>query len=131
MVATDLLTGVLLGVALSASKLAYTASHLRAAGGAGRGTTGGPAAPGRVGDVPEPATAGAGPGRRPVRLGLHVELDELLFIDHSCLHLLTEWEKQHRATGGWLTLDQDGLRARFDRPGRHGRGGRISSVAVG
>jgi MFS superfamily sulfate permease-like transporter len=130
-VATDLLTGVLLGVALSALKLAYTASHLR-------------------------VRAEPDDGRREVRLHLigsatflslprlaraldavpagwelHVELDELLFIDHSCLHLLTEWEKQHRSTGGRLTLDHDGLRARFDRPGRNRQSDRPLPVAVG
>ena len=117
-VATDLLTGVLLGVALSAIKLAYSTSHLK-------------------------VRSRTDPARREVRLHLvgsatflslprlarcsnavprgwelHVELHDLLFIDHSCLHLMTEWEKQHRATGGSLTLDQDGLWARFDRPGR-------------
>jgi MFS superfamily sulfate permease-like transporter len=117
-VATDLLTGVLLGVALSAIKLAYSTSHLK-------------------------VRSRTDPARREVRLHLvgsatflslprlaraldavprgwelHVELHDLLFIDHSCLHLMTEWEKQHRATGGSLTLDQDGLSARFDRPGR-------------
>jgi MFS superfamily sulfate permease-like transporter len=130
-VATDLLTGVLLGVALSALKLAYTASHLRVraeSDAAGREVRLHLVGSATFLSLPRLARA---LDAVPAGWGLHVELDELLFIDHSCLHLVTEWEKQHRATGGWLTVDQDGLRARFDRPGRHGRAGRAPSVAVG
>jgi MFS superfamily sulfate permease-like transporter len=112
---TDLLTGVLLGVALTAAKLAHAVSHLSAAA------------------EPQPGRrevtirlAGAATflslpklarvlDRVPAGWGVHVHLDHLLFLDHACLHLLTEWEKQHHAAGGRLTLDQDGLRARFGR----------------
>jgi MFS superfamily sulfate permease-like transporter len=134
-VVTDLLTGVLLGVALSAAKLAYTASHLavRAERDAARREVRLHLA-GSATFLSLPRLA-RGLDAVPPGWGLYVELDELLFIDHSCLHLLTEWEKQHRATGGWLTLDQDGLRARFDRAGRpvsrNGPPERASPVAVG
>ena len=112
---TDLLTGVLIGVALTAVKLVFTVSHLSIR-------------PERDEDRREihlhlegtatfislPRLARALESV-PTGWGAHVYLDDLLFIDHSCLHLLVEWDKQHRATGGQLTLDQDGLRARFDR----------------
>jgi MFS superfamily sulfate permease-like transporter len=121
----DLLSGVLLGVVLSAAKLVYTVSHLS------------------IRAVPDPAKKetqlyleGAATFVSLPKLALaleqvppgwsvHVYLDGLLFIDHSCLHLLAEWEKQHEATGGRLSLDQDGLRARFDRarvPAANGSG---------
>jgi MFS superfamily sulfate permease-like transporter len=115
-VATDLLTGVLLGIILSVLKLAYTASHLTIR--LDRNTARRELHLQLVGSatffgLPRLARA---LDAVPNGWGVHVELDELHFIDHSCLHLLTEWDRQHRATGGWLTLDQDGLRARFDRP---------------
>lgn len=111
----DLLTGVLLGVALSAAKLAYTVSHvtiraerdevrrevqLHLAGAA------------TFLSLPKLAAALEA---IPSGWGVHVYLDDLKFIDHACLHLLAEWEKQHQTTGGRMTLDQDGLRARFDK----------------
>ena len=37
----------------------------------------------------------------------------LSYIDHARLTLLTNWEKQHEATGGKLVLDWETLRARF------------------
>ena len=112
---TDLLTGVLIGVALTAAKLVYTVSHL---------TT----RPERDEQRREVQLHLAGAATFlslprlaraleaiPTGWGVHVYLDDLQFIDHACLHLLAEWEKQHQATGGRLTLDQDGLRARFDQ----------------
>lgn len=127
-VTTDLLTGVLIGVALAAAKLAYSASHLALRTEAdesrqelrlhllGSAT---------FLSLPKLARALE---RVPNGWGVHIELDDLLAIDHSCLHLLTEWEKQHRATGGWMTLDQDGLRARFDRPAIKRRPANASAV---
>ena len=113
---TDLLTGVLIGVALTAAKLVYTVSHLTI-----RPERDEPRREvhlhleGAATFICLPKLARALEAI-PTGWGLHVYLDDLLFIDHTCLHLLTEWEKQHRATGGQLSLDQDGLRARFDRP---------------
>ena len=47
------------------------------------------------------------------------EGDELDYIDHACLDLLANWEKQHELTGGKLYVDWEGLQARFrDRNGR-------------
>jgi MFS superfamily sulfate permease-like transporter len=118
---TDLLTGVLLGVALTALKLAYTMSHLTVR---------------RVRDEKQQelhvrldgaATFVSLPKlaksleKVPPGWTVTVYVDDLLFIDHACLHLLAEFEKQHLATGGQFVLDQEGLRARFDRP-RAGNG---------
>jgi hypothetical protein len=46
---------------------------------------------------------------------LHVELDRLRYVDHACLDLLTNWAKQHEATGGRLVVDWDSLHASFRR----------------
>jgi MFS superfamily sulfate permease-like transporter len=113
---TDLLTGVLLGVVLTIIKLAYSVSHLvphvvrdekrreyhlRLDGSA------------TFVSLPKLARALE---KIPVGWTAIVYEDDLLFIDHACLHLLAEFEKQHLATGGQFILDQEGLRARVDRP---------------
>jgi MFS superfamily sulfate permease-like transporter len=119
---TDLLTGVLLGVGLTAAKLSVTMSsmtsrvernegrreyHLHLEGAA------------TFVSLPKLARA-----LEQVPRGWTVTVyeDDLLFIDHACLHLLAEFEKQHRATGGQVVLDHEGLRTRCDRP-RKGNGG--------
>ena len=30
---------------------------------------------------------------------VHVHIDELNYIDHACIDLLTNWDSQHKATG--------------------------------
>jgi hypothetical protein len=42
-----------------------------------------------------------------------VHLEELTYIDHACLELLTNWEKQHQSTGGSLNIDWQSLTSRF------------------
>jgi hypothetical protein len=44
---------------------------------------------------------------------LHVQFEHLAYIDHACLDLLMNWEKQHAATGGSLVIDWNLLTARF------------------
>jgi len=44
---------------------------------------------------------------------LHVHIEELRYIDHACLELLINWEKQHAATGGSLVIDWESLTAKF------------------
>jgi MFS superfamily sulfate permease-like transporter len=112
-VATDLLTGVIVGVALSAAKLLYTFAHLET----------------RL--DPEPilnravlslvGTAtflrlprlAAALERVPESAELHVNFERLEYIDHACLDLLMNWAKQHEATGGRLVIDWESLHANF------------------
>ncbi len=109
----DLLAGVMLGVALSVVKLIYTFSRLRIR------RKGDPAS-GRMTLVLEgcatflrlPKLASALEAL-PQGITLHVDLKGLSYIDHACLALLMDWEKQHGATGGKLVLDWETLRARF------------------
>jgi hypothetical protein len=42
-------------------------------------------------------------------------MERLDYIDHACLDLLMNWEKQHEATGGRLVIDWDYLTAKFHR----------------
>lgn len=116
-VSADLLTGVLLGVGLSVVKLIYTFSRLNAR------RRGDPAS-GRMTLVLEGSATfirlpklAAVLETLPPGITLHVDLKGLSYIDHACLTLLIDWEKQHEATGGKLVLDWETLRARF----RHAR----------
>lgn len=120
-VAVDLLSGVVLGVALSVAKLVYTFSDLRIR------RYGGPAS-GKTTLVLEgaatflrlPRFAAALEGVPP-GVVLHIDFKGLSYIDHTCLTLLSNWEKQHVAAGGRLMLDWDALRGRFQsgRPRPH------------
>jgi MFS superfamily sulfate permease-like transporter len=40
---------------------------------------------------------------------LHVHLNHLTFIDHACLELLTQWGDQHEKSGGKVFLEWDAL----------------------
>jgi len=117
-VATDLLTGVLIGVGLSVIKLLYAFTGLTI----------------RCRQDPEsnrtvlylrgaatflrlPKLATALEAVRP-NTELHVHFEELTYIDHACLDLLMTWEKQHEATGGDLVIDWESLTARFHTDGR-------------
>jgi len=44
---------------------------------------------------------------------LHVHLENLTYVDHACLELFVNWEKQHEASGGKLVMDWDDLTATF------------------
>jgi MFS superfamily sulfate permease-like transporter len=44
---------------------------------------------------------------------LHVHLEQLSYIDHACLDLLVNWEKQHQAGGGELVMDWQSLSSLF------------------
>jgi MFS superfamily sulfate permease-like transporter len=114
-VVSNLLTGVLVGIALSAVKLLYTFSHLdlRVEDDFGRNRTilhlRGTATFIRL-----PQLAAVLENVRP-STELHVHLERLSYIDHACLDLLMNWEKQHETTGGRLIIDWDNLTAKFHR----------------
>lgn len=115
-VATDLLTGVLVGIGLSAAKLLYTFSHLNIelrSDPAGHVTT--LHLRGAATFVRLPKLAAALDTVRP-STELHVHFEDLKYIDHACLDLLMNWERQHETTGGRLVIDWDRLTARFQRP---------------
>jgi MFS superfamily sulfate permease-like transporter len=40
---------------------------------------------------------------------LHIHFENLDYIDHACLDLLTNWEKQHEASGGALVVEWEEL----------------------
>ncbi len=112
-VTTDLLHGVLIGIALSAAKLLYTFSHLKTY---------------LHVDCPSNRTVLSLEGtatflrlpllaatleKVPANAELHVDLQRLDYIDHACLDLLMNWAKQHEASGGSLVIDWNSLHAQF------------------
>lgn len=116
-VAIDLLTGVLVGIGLAVAKLMLTFSHLNV----------------RLEEQPQERKAilhleGAATFIRlpklaasleqvPPGTALHVEFNQLDYIDHACLDLLMNWARQHATTGGELIIDWESLHARFRRDG--------------
>ncbi len=113
-VAIDLLSGVLIGLGLALLKLLYTFSHLdieiREEGDKVTLDLYGTATMLRL-----PKLAGV-LEKVPASCELHVRMDHLQYIDHACLNLLADWERQHHATGGRLVIDWEELRAKFQTP---------------
>lgn len=112
-VVEDLLTGVLVGVALAAVKLLYTFSHLKIRVDSDPRT-----------DKVELRLEGAATFIRlphlaaaleklPENAELHVDLSGLSYIDHACLELLTTWARRHERAGGQLVIDWESLHASF------------------
>jgi MFS superfamily sulfate permease-like transporter len=114
-VLTNLLEGVLVGLALSLIKLLYAFSHLELR---------------QEENVAEkrvdlylkgsatlirlPMLAAALEKFKP-NTHVHVHIDELDYIDHACIDLLTNWDRQHRATGGALEIEWEGLSQRYQQ----------------
>lgn len=117
-VVSDLLTGVLIGIGISAAKLLYRFSHLEIE------TQTDPKQNTITIDLRGTATfirlpkLAACLEKIPGSMDLHVRFEHLSYIDHACLDLLMNWEKQHETTGGHLVIDWERLTACFgQRPG--------------
>ncbi|QJQ18454.1 SulP family inorganic anion transporter [Pseudomonas sp. SK] len=115
---TDLLTGVLLGFALTLLKLAFKAARLKIS-----------LAQLETSGHMELRLSGAATFLKvpaltqvldsvPAGTTLHVPLANLTYIDHSCLELLEDWS---RTSGSILRIEQRGLKRRVE--------GRLRSVA--
>jgi MFS superfamily sulfate permease-like transporter len=114
-VVTDLLTGVLLGVGVAAATLLARLSRFE-----------GERMPSEEGvlnihlrgcctflNLPKVAALLES---IPPQADVHFHVDELDAIDHACLELLDQWEKQREGVGGRLTIDWGEIHSRF-----HGR----------
>ncbi|MFZ4537947.1 SulP family inorganic anion transporter [Propionivibrio sp.] len=112
-VSTDLLKGVLFGLLLSLLKLLYVFSHLEIRWDEdfisnrlnlylkGSATL-----------IRLPLLAAELESVRP-GAELHIHFEDLDYIDHACLDLLTNWEKQHEASGGSLVIEWEELSMRY------------------
>jgi MFS superfamily sulfate permease-like transporter len=112
-VATNLLTGVLVGLCLSLLKLLYVFSHLvvRREENPGQNRTdlylSGAATMIRL-----PLLAAELEKLKP-NSHVHVHINELDYMDHACIDLLTNWDRQHATTGGSLTIEWDELSRKY------------------
>jgi MFS superfamily sulfate permease-like transporter len=114
-VTTDLLKGVVLGLLLSMAKLLYAFSHLdiRKQESAG-GDTVDLYLKGSATLIKLPALASELETLKP-NANVRVHIGDLDYIDHACIDLLTNWDKQRKATGGSLEIEWDELKNRYDR----------------
>ncbi len=116
-VMTDLLKGVVLGLVLSMLKLLYAFSHLdirKEADAAGDQVD--LYLKGSATLIKLPALAAELETLKP-NATVRVHIGELDYIDHACIDLLTNWDKQRKATGGSLEIEWDELKGRYDRRG--------------
>ncbi|WP_233630921.1 MULTISPECIES: SulP family inorganic anion transporter [unclassified Pseudomonas] len=111
---TDLLTGVLVGFALTLLKLAFKAARLKI----------------NLVSLDEPGhlelrLSGAATFLKvpaltqvlesvPAGSTLHVPLGNLSYIDHACLELLEDWSRSNQATGSQLVIEQRRLKRRIE-----------------
>ncbi len=111
---TDLLTGVLIGFGMTLAKLAWKASRLKVS----------------LVDLPEEGEMelrliGAATFLKvpaltqvlstiPPGTTVHVPLNNLSYIDHSCLELLEEWGRANAAKGSRLVIESRGLKRRLE-----------------
>jgi MFS superfamily sulfate permease-like transporter len=122
-VVADLLTGVLVGIALAAVKLLYGFSHLNIKLESQlTAKTSTLRLEGAATFLRLPKLASY-LERVPPGAELHVDFEHLEYIDHACLDLLMNWARQHETTGGKLVIDWDSLHGtmRRDRNGARSR----------
>lgn len=111
-VLTDLLTGVVCGLMLATGWLLHTLSHLdiqRDDSADGRMINLHLRGAATFFRVPQMAKALES---LPATATIHIHVEEVSFIDHACLDLITNWKQQHQKLGGQLVLDWDSLAAR-------------------
>jgi len=130
-VCTDLLTGVIIGVALSAAKLLHKFSklkvHLDVEPDGSKWVL---SMVGAATFIRLPRLAYA-LERVPAASELHVDFDRLTYIDHACLDLLMNWAKQHEGTGGTLVIDWDSLHTNFHSKPHHNQKSHQETAARG
>ena len=111
---SDLLTGVLVGFGLTLAKLAWKASRLKislielpVAGEMELRLTG------AATFLKVPALTQI-LSRVPAGSSVHVPLNNLSYIDHSCLELFEEWGRANAAKGSRLMIEPRGLKRRLE-----------------
>lgn len=112
---SNLLEGVLVGLGLSILKLLYAFSHLeiRSEDDPGENRVN-LHLKGAATLIRLPKLAAALEQIRP-DADIHVHFEELDYIDHACLDLLHNWERQHKALGGSLVIEWEALSGRYHR----------------
>jgi MFS superfamily sulfate permease-like transporter len=110
-VCTDLLTGVLTGIALSAAKLVYEVTHLEII----TRTEGKRVQLGLIGAatfVRLPKLAHALESIPP-GYDVHLDIERVVHIDHACLDLIRSWKEQFESQGGVVVIEWADVEKRF------------------
>ncbi len=110
-VATDLLTGVMVGVALSLMRLLYTVTHLEARLEEQEGEThvhlrG----VGTFLSIPRIAQA---LDEVKTETAVHVHCDELRYIDHACIEVIEGWAERREQNGQEVHVSMEKLHLRY------------------
>jgi MFS superfamily sulfate permease-like transporter len=114
-VAIDLLTGIIIGLALSTARLVYSLAHLDIE----RIDTADRIElhlHGAATFVALPLLAGA-LEEIPPGTELHMHFDELDFVDHACLDFIAAFQERHHETGGKVVMEWRSLIGRYTRGG--------------
>lgn len=114
-VAVDLLTGVLAGIGLSVLKLIYKVTRLWVRVEEGKDGRIDLYLEGAATFLKLPALAHA-LEKIPNGSQVHLHIQRLIYIDHSCMDLLRIWEKQQAETGTKLLVEWDELHQRYHAP---------------
>lgn len=115
-VTTELLTGVLIGIALTTMKLIYKVSRMNIL--VDRDEEGKRIdiyLEGVATFIQLPKLASV-LEQVPPKSEVHVHLDKLAYIDHSCVDLLSTWAEQQQEMGTTLVMKWEGLQDRFREP---------------
>ncbi len=116
-VATDLLTGVLIGLGLAILKLLYTFAHLKVVSETSEdGNRIDLVLHGSATFLSLPRLAAA-LEQTPSGKQVHVHVEHLSYIDHACLDMLASWEEQYQTTGGDLEVEWHELVDRYHTVG--------------
>lgn len=113
-VCTDLLHGVIIGVAVSAVRLLLVFTRLDAEIAHVRGHLYELKLDGTACFLTLPKIIDA-LDRVPDGSELHVHFEHLTYVDHACLELLSSWEQRQEALGGALVVEWHELEQRFRR----------------
>lgn len=109
----DLLTGVVTGLLLSLSKLIYIFTHLAVWSeqeNGGRKTTVHLKGSATFLALPKLASVLESVDREREVI---IEFDDLEYMDHACIELIENWQKQYTSTGGHTHIDWDTLISKY------------------
>lgn len=112
-VLTNLLTGVLMGLGLALARMVYTTHSLEiSVSGSPENNTASIHLAGTATFVGLPKLANA-LEQIPVGREVHLHFEDLHYIDHACLNLLSSWKKLHELQEGKVHLDWQKLESKF------------------
>lgn len=126
-VVTDLLTGVMIGVGLSVAKLIYKVSYLGIKLEDHKDNRIDIYLDGAATFLSVPKLASTLESLPPGK-SIFIHIDDLAYIDHSCLDMIASWKEQQEEKGSEVCLEWDGLLERFAKIGGQTRSAASTTV---